>query len=733
MHTWAMRGLQTALVTGGLLMLGTGIASADEDVNPDRLANALDAVPNIPAHLDSSAIGSPLGQRDLPMVDHTLSIPPGAVLGHLPLGDGALGAAEPVAEQAPAKSALDGVPVPVEVSQTAGAITPPGAEGLGQVIADRPFVLDWTSPVPVDGHTLAGVDSQLPERFDLGPVYVHTTGLDSALGLDGTQPGAGPIESVTSGAGGLSQRSAGVGRSEPAGVHGMFAGDIADPPGVPDEAFSPSAAPAMLAVDDVVAANRPVRAPAPAATPGATRSLPGKVVNPLLQTFGDSVGDITSASAGALFTTKDAGDLTGHLTGDLTDIPAAALGDSQGNTVGSLVAQAPSVLDNTTAGAVGGTSKTPGEVGNLSGLNGVLPVGGDAPIFGVPINILADALNSTTPKGDAVAGENIVPLSLPKAGALPLTKAPTVLQGRANPIADLPAGGGLLSNVPLTGSLLDTLPLGRSAPARSDLLPARGNVLTGVREFVSDTELTQFIPVLTAEGMPQWPTQGSPSQGLLNRPASNVATLTAPGVPVPLLNSRQPHTSNTRADAPGLPVEGVLGGGRPHTNISALPTKGLLGGVLNNLQPQTAKSRADVPALPLESLLGGVFNNRRPNAAKTRADAPALPGLNTVAGLPQRPTHRPTQPPIGSGGLGGLPAQSAVTPVINSAHIHTNNSRSDTPAMPGLDSGAGVFSGDLFEVLEAHTLPATGASGLTSLTDTQSKLAGVFGQFPTIG
>ncbi|WP_156755362.1 hypothetical protein [Actinokineospora pegani] len=712
MHTWAMRGLQTALVTGGLLMLGTGIASADEDVNPDRLANALDAVPNIPAHLDGSATGTPFGQRDLPLIDHTLSIPPEAVLGHLPLGDGGLEAADP----ASGKSAADGVPVAIDPSPTAGTATPLGTDNLTQSIADHVVILDWTTPVPIDGHALAGTEPQHSERLDLAgaPVYVHTTGLDSILGLDSGQPGAGPIESLTNGtraSGDLGHESAKLSRSEGADVHGVFAGDIPQAPDVlSSQAFGPdsgafdaaSMAPqAMQAVNDAAAVNRPARGPA--AAPGEIRSLPGTVVNPLVQTVGDSVSDVASASAGALFTSRDAGDLTGHLTGDLTDIPAGALADPQANTVGALIAQAPDALDNTTAGAVGGISKTPGEVGNLSGLHGVLPVGGSAPIFGVPINILADAISNTTPKGDLAADENLVPLSLPKAGALPLTKAPTVLQGRANPIADLPTGGGLLSNVPLAGSLLDTLPLGRSGP------PAGGNVLAGTRDFVSATELTQLIPALTAEGMPQWPTQGSPAQGLLNRPTDHIATLSAPGLPIPVLSSRQPQNSKARAATPALPIEGVLGGGRPNTNISALPTQGLLGGVLNN---------------------------RRPHTAKTRADAPALPGLNTVAGLPQRPTHRPAQAPLGggrpSGHFGALPAQAALTPVINNAHIHTNNSRSDASAMPGLDSGAGVFSGDLFEVLDVHTLPATGPSGLTSLTDTQSKLAGVFGQFPTI-
>ena len=42
MQTWAKRGIQTALVTGGLLMLGTSIASASENVNPDRPASPID-------------------------------------------------------------------------------------------------------------------------------------------------------------------------------------------------------------------------------------------------------------------------------------------------------------------------------------------------------------------------------------------------------------------------------------------------------------------------------------------------------------------------------------------------------------------------------------------------------------------------------------------------------------------------------------------------------------------
>lgn len=59
MQTWAKRGLQTALVTGGLLMLGTGIASADENVNPDAPASPLDLNVTAPIQEANNAVGTP--------------------------------------------------------------------------------------------------------------------------------------------------------------------------------------------------------------------------------------------------------------------------------------------------------------------------------------------------------------------------------------------------------------------------------------------------------------------------------------------------------------------------------------------------------------------------------------------------------------------------------------------------------------------------------------------------
>ncbi|ROP39370.1 beta strand repeat-containing protein [Saccharothrix texasensis] len=80
MHTWAKRGLQTALVTGGLLMLGTGIASAQENVNPDAKPNPLDAKVRVPVDVDHNNLGTLLGNHDLPDIHHEFGTPSAAGL-----------------------------------------------------------------------------------------------------------------------------------------------------------------------------------------------------------------------------------------------------------------------------------------------------------------------------------------------------------------------------------------------------------------------------------------------------------------------------------------------------------------------------------------------------------------------------------------------------------------------------------------------------------------------------
>ncbi|HEU5473093.1 MAG TPA: hypothetical protein VFV67_20800 [Actinophytocola sp.] len=81
MHTWAKCGLQTALVTGGLLMLGTGIAAADEDVSPDRRVPALDGGLAVPVTMRNNAVGTPLGPVHAPELTREVAVHPAEPVG----------------------------------------------------------------------------------------------------------------------------------------------------------------------------------------------------------------------------------------------------------------------------------------------------------------------------------------------------------------------------------------------------------------------------------------------------------------------------------------------------------------------------------------------------------------------------------------------------------------------------------------------------------------------------
>ncbi|MEV6240290.1 chaplin family protein [Lentzea sp. NPDC051838] len=73
MQTWAKRGLQTAFVTGGLLMLGTGIASAQENVDPDAAPPAVDVAAAVPLKADQNKLATPVKDITVPKVDRTIS------------------------------------------------------------------------------------------------------------------------------------------------------------------------------------------------------------------------------------------------------------------------------------------------------------------------------------------------------------------------------------------------------------------------------------------------------------------------------------------------------------------------------------------------------------------------------------------------------------------------------------------------------------------------------------
>jgi hypothetical protein len=182
MQSWAKRGLQTALVTGGLLMLGTGIASADENVNPDTPASPLDLNVTVPIDIGGNAVGTPFGQLDVPSVKTELSTKPvtkqaNAALGELnknvspvspsKIGDGAF---SPTDAGLKGNKVAGDVVAPIQISCNAiGAIGDASVtdcsseqswshnqdvatDGKNSGIAGNAVVLDWAAPIQIAGN-----------------------------------------------------------------------------------------------------------------------------------------------------------------------------------------------------------------------------------------------------------------------------------------------------------------------------------------------------------------------------------------------------------------------------------------------------------------------------------------------------------------------------------------------------------------------------------------------------
>ncbi len=144
MQTWARRGLQTALVTGGLLMLGTGIASADEDVNPDRPASPLDGSVNVPVHIDNNVLGTPLGQKALPGYHKDVRVSPTELTGAAPVAQRATTATDPVVTNATGTVA----PVVDKVSDTVTPIAGQSRDQVAPLAAKTKPVTDKVAALP---------------------------------------------------------------------------------------------------------------------------------------------------------------------------------------------------------------------------------------------------------------------------------------------------------------------------------------------------------------------------------------------------------------------------------------------------------------------------------------------------------------------------------------------------------------------------------------------------------
>ncbi|MGH3864495.1 MAG: hypothetical protein ACRDSQ_33815, partial [Actinokineospora sp.] len=187
MHIWAKRGFQTALVTGGMLMLGTGIASADESFNPDLPPSALDGSVSVPIKIDNNALGTPFGQHNLGGVNHDFTVSPRDLAG-------VTRGAAPALPTSGLKSDLPTVgAVPPALTSTDG-LSPLSTEAL-------PAADKLTDALPTNGGlpTTDALSEALPATGGLPSSKSVTDALSTVLPTTGLPTAGLPTEGLPTG------------------------------------------------------------------------------------------------------------------------------------------------------------------------------------------------------------------------------------------------------------------------------------------------------------------------------------------------------------------------------------------------------------------------------------------------------------------------------------------------------------------------------------------------------
>lgn len=161
MQTWVKRSMQTAVVTGGMLMLGAGIASAAEYC-PDRPTTPLGGSITAPGQLDCKAVGTPLGQIHQLRSAHPLT----QVIGFANrLPDRAVpGARPPISAPAAVQPVAQAVPqAPVVARRIEPSEWPTGL--IERVVVDESEAApSWVKAPAAPGSAPQGAD--LPPRFE---------------------------------------------------------------------------------------------------------------------------------------------------------------------------------------------------------------------------------------------------------------------------------------------------------------------------------------------------------------------------------------------------------------------------------------------------------------------------------------------------------------------------------------------------------------------------------------
>lgn len=302
MQTWARRGIQTALVTGGLLMLGTGIASADENIgSPDSPAGPVDINASVPVQITKNAVGALGKKADVPAVQHEIStrpvtgaankaLSPLTASGALKPASPAIGAANGVAGKATAAASQAGQRFGHQPAQSADR---DAAAVAGDPCRGNKITGDLVVPIQVTGNAI-GLFGDAEAQSDAVQSYSHgnevaTSGaggglagnvvaLDWALPvqISGNAIGLGGRSKTT---GSATQSGSAPGDITTDGSHGGLSGNVVSPQGATPVQVSGNALGLLLGhADSGFAAESSAASGGSIATHGSNGAATGNVV-----------------------------------------------------------------------------------------------------------------------------------------------------------------------------------------------------------------------------------------------------------------------------------------------------------------------------------------------------------------------------------------------------------------------------------------------------------------------
>lgn len=613
MQTWAQRSMQTALIAGGLMMVGAGIASAAEYC-PARPTTPLGGSIAAPEDAACHAVGTPLGQIHQLRSAHPLV----RVIGFANrLPDPAVpGARPPIATPAesptlPELPKLDDLPTAPPVAQRIDPSEWPTA--LLPRIVDEPLAPSWVQTP--GGPRAAAPDLRLIPR------------LDSASGgrlpwITGGQP-VPPARSAAPVA--LAQQAPARPMDlPPAAVvtpavlpldHGMLSAQTVQFPridvtGLVPEAPAPAEAPSFFG-GPIVPSGSPVRGvalpqlspagPAAAAVPQLA-PLPRRAAAPVAGPL-DATGPIGPLSA--LTDTMPLAAVPAQLAPGVQSAPAAG-GVPARSADPALISR---VLTAALSKAGAGTplaQATPAQRGDLRPrLYPVPPALANVLLTAVPPTV-APTEDETTPvpvrvRGEGLPGPALLP-ALPQYQLLQASLAPPVLptggSGRASAgrVALPPVTRVVLPEIPVVGQVAVPLPPNPSDLPKVQLPVVGGAQVPGVPNLPA--AMPAALPVRSAARFPEITAALLDAQRSLESTATREIALPGP------------------ATLPSFPE---LGGLR-HRLASAIPTSGPRGrsgkpSVALPVLPAAFASPADAPTqvLPRFSVSLPTVDHSQPN------------------------------------------------------------------------------------------------------------------------